>query len=138
MGHTLHSYGFERSCLASEPDVADYIQQVAKQRLPASITWIALPACGALVPHLIETPCNAFISTSVAQASRAICDILATNVGIVRKSGSQKQTADNVRRVAVSSISAMPRFAGGKPRSTPLSSSRLTSGGDLLALVLEI
>lgn len=37
------------------------------------------------MPHLIETPCNVFISTSVAQASRAICDILATNVGIVRK-----------------------------------------------------
>jgi hypothetical protein len=45
-------------------------------------------ACGALVPHLIETPCNAFIRASVAQASRTICDILATNVGIVRKSGS--------------------------------------------------
>jgi len=44
-------------------------------------------ACGALVPHLIELPCNAFISTSVALASRPICDILATNVGIVRKSG---------------------------------------------------
>jgi hypothetical protein len=94
--------------------------------------------CGALVPHLIETPCNACISTSVAQASRAICDILATNVGIVRKSGPQKQTADNVKWVAVSSISAMPRLAGGKPRSTTLSSSRLTSGGDLLALVLEV
>jgi hypothetical protein len=44
-------------------------------------------ACGALVPHLIELPCNAFISTSVALASHPICDILATNVGIVRKSG---------------------------------------------------
>jgi len=54
-------------------------------------------ACGALVPRFIETPCNACISTSVAQVSRAICDILATNVGILRKSGSQKQTADNVR-----------------------------------------
>jgi hypothetical protein len=95
-------------------------------------------ACGALVPHLIETPCNAFISTSVAQASRAICDILATNVGIVRKSVSQKQAADNVRAVAISSISAIPRFAGGKPRSTILASSRLTSGGDLLALVLAV
>jgi hypothetical protein len=31
------------------------------------------------------------------QASRAICDILATNVGIVRKSGFQGQTAENVR-----------------------------------------
>jgi hypothetical protein len=30
--------------------------------------------------------CNAFIGTSVAPASRAICDILATNVGIMRKS----------------------------------------------------
>jgi hypothetical protein len=95
-------------------------------------------ACGALVPHLIETPCNAFSSTSVAPASRAICDILATNVGIVRKSGSQKQAADNVMAVALSSISAMPWFAGGKPRSTILASSRLTSGEDLLALVLEV
>jgi hypothetical protein len=61
-------------------------------------TWInrspgyGLP-CGALVPHLIETPCNAFISTSIAQASHAFCDIVATNVGIMRKSGSQKQTS---------------------------------------------
>ena len=95
-------------------------------------------ACGALVPRLIETPCNTFIRTSVAQASRAICDIFATNVEIVRKSVSQKQTADNVRVVAISSISAMPRLAGGKPRSTILASSRLTSGGDLLALEVEV
>ena len=95
-------------------------------------------ACGALVPRLIETPCNTFIRTSVAQASRAICDIFATNVEIVRKSVSQKQTADNVRVVAISSISAMPQLAGGKPRSTILASSRLTSGGDLLALEAEV
>jgi hypothetical protein len=43
-------------------------------------------ACGALVPRLIETPCNAFIKTTIRPASRAICDILAINVGIVRKS----------------------------------------------------
>ena len=45
----------------------------------------------------------------------AICDILTTNVGIVRKSGSQKQAADNMRAVVISSISAMSRLAGGKP-----------------------
>jgi hypothetical protein len=48
------------------------------------------------------------------------------------------QTANNVRVVAISSISAMPRLAGRKLRSTLLSSSRLTPGGDLLALVLEV
>jgi len=54
-------------------------------------------ACGALVPHIIETPCNAFSRTSVALASRAICDIFATNVAIVRKSVFHGQTAEHVR-----------------------------------------
>ena len=36
--------------------------------------------------RVIATPCNAYISTSIVQASRPICAILAANIGIARRS----------------------------------------------------
>src|SRR5207244_3562943 len=36
-------------------------------------------------PKTYETPCNTFTRSSVVQASRTVCGIHATNVGIVRK-----------------------------------------------------
>jgi hypothetical protein len=36
-------------------------------------------------PAPCQTPCNACTRTTIAPAAHAICDILATNVGIVRK-----------------------------------------------------
>ena len=84
--------------------------------------------------YFIETPGTAFIKTSVATASRGFCDILAIHVGIVHKSSSQKPTANSMRTVVIASISAMPQCTGGQARSMLLASSRVTAGGDLLAL----
>ena len=70
-----------------------------------------VPPVSRLCPATCEAPLHAYTRQTIAQASRVICDILATNVGIVRKAyrgGEQihhkraalrRQRAANLRRV---------------------------------------
>ena len=49
------------------------------------------PAGGTRVPRPMRDTCSCVHQDNYSAGVRAICDILATNVGIVRKSESQKQ-----------------------------------------------
>jgi hypothetical protein len=73
-----------------------------------------------MVPHVerscletCETPLHACIRTTIAQASHAICDILATNIGIVRKACREGKCTTRVPRAADRRrAQAQPAFKG--------------------------
>ena len=62
-------------------------------------------------PETCETPLHAFIRTTIAPVSHAICNFLAINVGIVRKACHSSLTARNGTRRAYKNVGLMEGVA---------------------------